>query len=303
MRILLIGCEVIIRELCDAVARSPHVVDARFLSKGLHDRGARAMRAGLQAAIDEAEADAEKYDAIALGYGLCGNGRAGLEARSVPLVLPRPHDCITLLMGSRTEFERYFQDHPGVYYRSTGWVERGADLRQQSQADVRGQSARVDLLGAADPVKCSDHARNRTERSQQWAHPHDRRDRSQPVFHSRDDLGMELGDQQLLDLRQSFLAVSKGDRDPLRECLVPVGGALANAHGRVELPGLAKLLHLADKRLGIAEGFLAQGSIEQDSIINAPDREKRERQVDDIAKGVDDPDDIHAFTVQSVECE
>ena len=40
MRILLIGCEVIIRELCDAVARSPHVVDARFLSKGLHDRGA-----------------------------------------------------------------------------------------------------------------------------------------------------------------------------------------------------------------------------------------------------------------------
>ena len=45
-----------------------------------------------------------------------------------PLVLPRAHDCITLLMGSRTEFERYFQDHPGVYYRSTGWVERGADL-------------------------------------------------------------------------------------------------------------------------------------------------------------------------------
>ena len=46
MRILLIGCEVIIRELCDAVVRSPHVVDARFLSKGLHDLGARAMRAG-----------------------------------------------------------------------------------------------------------------------------------------------------------------------------------------------------------------------------------------------------------------
>ena len=57
MRILLIGCEVIIRELCDAVTRSPHVVDARFLSKGLHDLGARAMRAGLQAAIDEVEAD------------------------------------------------------------------------------------------------------------------------------------------------------------------------------------------------------------------------------------------------------
>ena len=128
MRILLIGCEVIIRELCDAVTRSPHVVDARFLSKGLHDLGARAMREGLQAAIDEVEARADKYDAIALGYGLCGNGLAGVEARSIPLVLPRAHDCITLLMGSRTGFETYFQDHPGVYYRSTGWVERGADL-------------------------------------------------------------------------------------------------------------------------------------------------------------------------------
>jgi hypothetical protein len=128
MRILLIGCEVIIRELSDAITRSPHVVDARFLSKGLHDRGARTMREALQSAIDEAESHAEKYDAIALGYGLCGNGLAGLEARSIPLVLPRAHDCITLLMGSRSRFERYFQDHPGVYYRSTGWIERGADL-------------------------------------------------------------------------------------------------------------------------------------------------------------------------------
>ena len=51
-----------------------------------------------------------------------------MEARSIPLVLPRAHDCITLLMGSRSRFETYFQDHPGVYYRSTGWVERGADL-------------------------------------------------------------------------------------------------------------------------------------------------------------------------------
>jgi hypothetical protein len=128
MRILLIGCEVITRELCDSVTRSPHIVDAQFLSKGLHHLGARAMRGALQAAIDEVEERAPKYDAIALGYGLCGNGLAGLEARSTALVLPRAHDCVTLLFGSRTAFERYFQDHPGVCYRSSGWVERGADL-------------------------------------------------------------------------------------------------------------------------------------------------------------------------------
>jgi hypothetical protein len=145
MRILLIGCEVIIRELCDAVTHSPHVVDARFLSKGLHDLGARAMRAGLQAAIDEVEAKAEKYDAIALGYGLCGNGLAGLEARSIPLVMPRAHDCITLLMGSKDRFEGYFRDHTGVYYRSAGWVERGADLEPLARTQT-GSGYTLDAL-------------------------------------------------------------------------------------------------------------------------------------------------------------
>jgi hypothetical protein len=126
MRILLIGCEVLLRELCDAILHSPHLIDARFLTKGLHDRGGSTMRAGLQAAIDAAEH--QPYDAIAIGYGLCGNGLAGLQARSIPLVVPRAHDCIALLMGSRHQFGQYFREHPGVYFRSAGWVERGADL-------------------------------------------------------------------------------------------------------------------------------------------------------------------------------
>jgi hypothetical protein len=145
MRILLIGCEVIIRELSDAITRSPHVVDARFLSKVLHDRGGQAMRTALQSAVDEVEDQAEKYDAIALGYGLCGNGLAGLTARSIKLVLPRAHDCITLLMGSRTRFETYFQDHPGVYYRSTGWVERGADIEPLARTQT-GMGYTLDAL-------------------------------------------------------------------------------------------------------------------------------------------------------------
>lgn len=86
------------------------------------------MRAAIQEEIDDAESLEERPDAIVLGYGLCGNGLAGLEARTIPLVLPKAHDCITLLMGSRRRFAEYFREHPGVYYRSVGWVERGADL-------------------------------------------------------------------------------------------------------------------------------------------------------------------------------
>jgi hypothetical protein len=126
MRFLLLGCEVILRELSDAVVRSPHLIDVKFLTKGLHDLGAKTMRATIQELIDEVQPG--KYDAVILGYGLCGNGLAGLVARSAPLVLTRAHDCIAMLMGDRRAFEAYYADHPGVYYRSVGWVERGADL-------------------------------------------------------------------------------------------------------------------------------------------------------------------------------
>ncbi len=131
MRFKLIGCEVLYRELCEAVARAPHPVDVEFLSKGLHDRGGAGMRAELQHAIDGV--DSTVYSAVLLGYALCGNGLHGLVARAAPLVVPRAHDCIALLLGSRRRYQEYFDAHPGVFFRSTGWLERGATLEQLAQ--------------------------------------------------------------------------------------------------------------------------------------------------------------------------
>jgi hypothetical protein len=110
------------------VARSPHQVDLEFLPKGLHDLGGPAMRARLQEAADRV--DATRYEAVLLGYALCGNGVAGLVSRNLPLVIPRAHDCIALLMGGRDRYRIYFENHPGVFFRSTGWLERGQDLDQ-----------------------------------------------------------------------------------------------------------------------------------------------------------------------------
>lgn len=129
MRLLLIGCELLLRELCDAIVRSPQRVDVQFMPKGLHDLGGPEVRKRLQEAIDAV--DPSQYDAIVLGYGLCGNGLAGLEARELTLVIPRAHDCITLLLGSRATFRKYFTANPGTYYRSVGWVERGEAIQQQ----------------------------------------------------------------------------------------------------------------------------------------------------------------------------
>jgi hypothetical protein len=123
VRLRVIACEVFFREISLVASRSGRTVDLEWLPRGLHDLGGAAMRERLQLAIDEA--DAARYEAVALGYGLCNNGLVGLAARSVPLVLPRAHDCITAFLGSRERYARYFASHPGTYFRTTGWLERG----------------------------------------------------------------------------------------------------------------------------------------------------------------------------------
>jgi hypothetical protein len=126
MRLKLIACEVLYRELCAVVSRSVNQVDAEFLPKGLHDMGSDGMRKRLQETIDRV--DASKYEAVLLGYALCGNGIGGLVARTIPVVVPRAHDCITLFLGSRRRYLDYFNSHPGVYFKTTGWIERGKNL-------------------------------------------------------------------------------------------------------------------------------------------------------------------------------
>jgi hypothetical protein len=120
MRFKLISCEVLTREVNHVLSRSPHAVDSETLTMGLHDLGV-SMRPHLQERIDAA--DGNGYDAILLGYALCGRGTEGLLAGKTQLVLPRAHDCIGLLMGDRHRYLAYFENHPGVYYRSPGWIE------------------------------------------------------------------------------------------------------------------------------------------------------------------------------------
>jgi hypothetical protein len=131
----LISCEVFYREMCEVVARSPHQIDIEFLPKGLHDIGCVSMCARLQTAVDAV--DTSRYDAILLGYALCNNGIAGLRAPSIPLVVARGHDCMTLFFGSRDRYLQYFNDHPGTYFLTSGWIERGSDAGELNQISIQ----------------------------------------------------------------------------------------------------------------------------------------------------------------------
>lgn len=124
MLLKLICCNVFLREACWCIARSSHIVDPEFLELGEHARPDR-LRQSLQARIDRVQQAAKQYDAILLLYGLCGNAAVGLEARGTRLVIPRAHDCCTILLGSRQRFQEHFADNPSMPFGSVGYLERG----------------------------------------------------------------------------------------------------------------------------------------------------------------------------------
>ena len=123
MRFKLISCEVFFREISLCAAQSPHVIDVEFTDKGAHDRS-DFLRELIQQKIDQAD-EAKKYEAILLVFGLCGNAALHLQARTIPLVLPRAHDCCTIFLGSRKRFQLYFSENPSMPFSSAGYMERG----------------------------------------------------------------------------------------------------------------------------------------------------------------------------------
>src|SRR3990172_12575555 len=69
MRLKLIACEILYREICAVVARSTNQGDVLFMPKGLHDSGQATMHARLGEAL--AQADETGYDALPSGHRLC----------------------------------------------------------------------------------------------------------------------------------------------------------------------------------------------------------------------------------------
>ncbi|MHC4497434.1 MAG: DUF1638 domain-containing protein, partial [Planctomycetota bacterium] len=104
--------------------RSKNVVDVVLMEQGLHDTPDELRRQVQKALGNTLDIQGHPYDASLLGYGLCSNGIVGLSA-TIPIVVPRGHDCITLLLGSKERYQEYFDSHRGVYWYSAGWIEAG----------------------------------------------------------------------------------------------------------------------------------------------------------------------------------
>ncbi|MEE4195701.1 MAG: DUF1638 domain-containing protein [Anaerolineae bacterium] len=124
MKLKCISCEALARILYYNAASSPHTIDIDLFELGLHNEPAELQKI-LQHAIDSVAA--EKYDAIVLGYGLCGKATQGIAARDMKIVVPRAHDCITLFLGSRARYQQEFEEHTGTYWYAADYIERTVD--------------------------------------------------------------------------------------------------------------------------------------------------------------------------------
>ncbi len=140
MRLKLIACEVFTREVCLAAAKTPHIVDIEFTSKGAHEES-EYLKEIIQKKIDDAEKSEVDYDAILLGFGLCGNSILGIKSEEIPLIVPRAHDCCTIFLGEKEKFEEYFGNRLSAEWTSPGYMERGDNvLREEELEDTLGRS-------------------------------------------------------------------------------------------------------------------------------------------------------------------
>jgi hypothetical protein len=119
--IVIIACK-IFQNLIETHLPQDLVGKLTFLDYGLH-RVPKQLRASVQAEIDALP----EASLVVLGYGLCGNGLAGIKAGIHTLLIPRTDDCIAILLGSYRSYLHQFQEHPGTYYLTKGWLESGSN--------------------------------------------------------------------------------------------------------------------------------------------------------------------------------
>ncbi|MFI4912409.1 MAG: DUF1638 domain-containing protein [Sedimentisphaeraceae bacterium JB056] len=122
LRLKFVVCGVLRREAYYCAANSKNIVEVCIVEQGLHNEPQK-LKAQLQKILtDTTDSQGNTFDAIIMGYGLCSNGIIGLSS-PLPVIVPRAHDCVTLLLGSKEKYQEYFDSHRGIYWYSCGWIE------------------------------------------------------------------------------------------------------------------------------------------------------------------------------------
>lgn len=134
MKFKLISCEVLEREVLHCIDSLDKEIQVEYTEKAAHEKP-ELLSSKIQGIIDGSVG----FDAILLGYGLCGNAINGLYATHSKLVVPRAHDCCTLFLGSKNRFNELFEGRESMPWGSVGYCEKdGGYLRTSDTGSVIG---------------------------------------------------------------------------------------------------------------------------------------------------------------------
>lgn len=125
MKVAVVACQVL-RDLIED--RLDPSIQAIYLDYGLHRYPQKMVPA-----IEDALKTLPEPSLVLMGYGLCGNGLAGLRAGPHTLVVPRSADCISIILGSYESYMHEVAREPGTIYLSKGWIECGSEPLKEYQ--------------------------------------------------------------------------------------------------------------------------------------------------------------------------
>ena len=162
--IAVVYCAVLEDEIEAFAKDNPRLIRLEKMPQGLHNEPDK-LRSRLQSVVDRIEADCPEVSVIVAGYGLCSRGTEGVVTKRCRFVIPRAHDCITLLLGSKERYAEYVKNHPGTYWYSPGWNRHHIPPGKERYDTLRAQY--VERFGEED-------ADYLMEEEQHWFSTYDR---------------------------------------------------------------------------------------------------------------------------------
>ncbi len=115
--------------------RLPAAVPVTWMDVNLHNSPKKLLLT-LQERLDELP----EPSVVLLGYGLCGNGLAGVKSGRHTLIVPRTHDCVAIFLGSHQRYLQRFFESPNTYYLTKGWI----DAKDEPLTDYRNMIREYD---------------------------------------------------------------------------------------------------------------------------------------------------------------
>lgn len=114
MNVKILSCEIFkpYIEVLLKEERLPYTYELTYYEMDQHNQP-KEFHQLLQSKIDESKG----FDMVLLLYGICGNVTSHLKATHCPLLIPKVHDCATVLLGGKSRFIEIFGER-----LSTPWM-------------------------------------------------------------------------------------------------------------------------------------------------------------------------------------